>query len=170
MSKIGYIYKLCCKDPTITDCYVGSTKNERVRKNRHKTNCVYENGHVYNYYVYQFIREHGGFENWDMIRLEEYKYDDRVQLNARERYWIENLKVSLNKIIPTRTPTEYYELNKEIIHQRIKKYRQKNKEIVADRKKIKTTCECGSIIRKEDIARHERSKKHNNFISPHIPV
>eukprot|EP01080_Neovahlkampfia_damariscottae_P013297 gene13297-12127_t len=35
----GYIYKLCCKDPNVTEFYVGSTKNIRRRKCQHKYSC-----------------------------------------------------------------------------------------------------------------------------------
>lgn len=41
-----------------------------------------------------------------------------------------------------------------------KEYDEKNKEIISNKKKEKYTCECGSIISKWHIARHEKSKKH----------
>ena len=37
------VYKLCCDDPEITDIYVGSTCNFKVRKWKHKSNCTNEN-------------------------------------------------------------------------------------------------------------------------------
>lgn len=186
MSKTGYIYKLCCNDPEITDCYVGSTKNEKVRKNRHKVNSVYEKGNVYNFYVYQFIRENGGFENWNMVRLEEFKFDERAQLNARERYWLETLRATLNKQIPTRTKKEYYddtrekeitqkkiyyENNKERFIQESRENYQKNKQRIAEKAKIKTTCACGSTYNKETKARHLKTKKHKDYITsiPSLP-
>ena len=33
------IYKICCKDPNITDIYIGHTSNFIQRKHNHKTNC-----------------------------------------------------------------------------------------------------------------------------------
>ena len=42
MSKYS-IYKLCCKNPEITNIYVGSTKNFTRRKHQHKNNCINEN-------------------------------------------------------------------------------------------------------------------------------
>ena len=83
MAQTGYIYKLCCRDPTIKDVYVGSTKNLRVRKNQHKTNCNNENLKFYNYNVYRFIRDNGSFDNWDLIQLEEVEYNTRAELSAR---------------------------------------------------------------------------------------
>jgi hypothetical protein len=52
-----------------------------------------------------------------------------------------------------------YENNKEKIKECQKEYREKNKE----REKEKITCECGSIIRKVELPRHKKSKKHLNF-------
>jgi hypothetical protein len=136
MSKTGYIYKLCCNDPEITDCYVGSTKNEKVRKCGHKKCCINPNQPMYNLNVYQFIRANGGWADWNMIRLEEFKFDERAELNARERYWLETLGATLNKVIPTRTNKEYYELNKEVIAERKKVWRVKNKEVISEKNKI----------------------------------
>ena len=115
MSKTGYIYKLCCNDPEITDCYVGSTKNEKVRKNGHKTNCNNPNQPNHNLNVYKFIRDNGDWCNWRMIRLEEFKYNERQELHTRERYWLETLRATLNKQIPTGTQKEYNEKHKEYL-------------------------------------------------------
>jgi predicted GIY-YIG superfamily endonuclease len=43
------VYKLECKDPDITDIYVGSTCNFNRRKQQHKKNCMNENDRDYNY-------------------------------------------------------------------------------------------------------------------------
>ena len=60
---------------------------------------------------------------------------------------------------------EYYESNKEAIAQRNKRYQQVNKDKLRQREKIKITCECGSVVRKNDIARHRRTQKHQRFIN-----
>jgi len=126
------IYKLCCKDLSIQDIYVGSTTNFRIRKCAHKNNCNNESGKKYNIPVYQFIRDNGGWENWDMIQIEAYQATDKRNLETRERYYIELLKPSLNKYIPTRTKAEYqkqhYQQNKEAL----RKYRQEHKEAIKE--------------------------------------
>ena len=122
MSNTGIIYKLVCKDINIKECYVGSTINFTRRKCHHKCSCNNEINKSYNLFVYQFIRDNGGFDNWDMIQIEEYKFDTRNGLNARERHWIEQLQATLNKYIPTRGKQEYGK------HQYIKKQR-KNQRI-----------------------------------------
>jgi DNA repair exonuclease SbcCD ATPase subunit len=129
------IYKLCCNDPSITDEYVGSTTDKTRRKQEHKCGCNNPNFKKYNYYVYQFIREHGGFDNWSMVVIEEHHCDNKNQLEIRERYYIETLQSTLNKNIPTRTLKEYVEQNKEKISEYQKQYYEQNKEEISEYKK-----------------------------------
>lgn len=113
MSKSGTVYKLCCVDTDIEECYVGSTKNFNRRRTSHKSVCNNEKNNYYNLYVYQFIRDNGGFNNWSMIQLEVVNYETKRDLEAHERRWIEQLKPKLNKYIPVRTRQEYKEYQKE---------------------------------------------------------
>jgi predicted GIY-YIG superfamily endonuclease len=129
------IYKLCCNDTEITYIYIGSTTNFSRRKSAHKSSCCKENGKSYNYRVYQFIRSNGGWDNWDMVQIEAYEAKDKHDLHSRERYWIEMLKPSLNKQIPTRTQKEYREDNKDKITVKGKEYRENNKESITAYKK-----------------------------------
>ena len=122
------IYKLCCKNPLITDIYIGSTTNFKNRKNKHKTNCYNnsEKNKSYNYYIYKFIRDNGGWYNWDMIMIEEYSCENKTQLHTRERYYIELFKSSLNSEIPTRTKQEYTLENIDKVKEYQKQYRLEN--------------------------------------------
>ena len=126
------IYKLCSKNPEITEIYIGSTTNKRNRKNCHRTDCNNSNAKGYNRYVYQFIRDNGGFENWDLVMIEDFQCNSKNELECRERYWIETLKPELNKQIPTRTKKEsfkiYYEEHKEELNKKHKKWCEENKE------------------------------------------
>ena len=122
------IYKLCCKDTNITDIYIGSTTSFRHRKSQHKSDCNNEKKSNYNLDVYQFIRENGGWKNWEMILIEYYKCNTKLELEKREREVIENLKPSLNKQIPTRTRKEYYQDNKQKFLEKNKEWNEDNKE------------------------------------------
>ena len=82
------VYKICCRDPLITDIYIGSTCCFKKRKSAHKKACNNENCKQYNLNVYQFIRSNGGFENWSIIEVERYKATDKKDLEKRERYWL----------------------------------------------------------------------------------
>jgi hypothetical protein len=124
------IYKLYCKNNEIKDCYIGSTGNIKTRIKEHKYSCNNENLKKYNQYKYVYIRENGGFDNWDFKILCKCPKDDRYKM---ERWYIENCKESnLNKSIPTRTHKEYYNKNKDKIKEKYKEYKkeyyQKNKE------------------------------------------
>jgi hypothetical protein len=118
------IYKIVCKDLLVTQCYVGHTTDFTKRKHQHKTRCNNSNDNGYNIYVYSFIRENGGWYNWDMIEIEKYPCLDLNEAHKQERYWIETLNAELNKIIPTRTFEEWKNDNKEYY----KIYHNKHKE------------------------------------------
>ena len=65
-----HFYKIVCKDTNIKDCYVGHTTDFTRRKSQHKHLCYAENDKGYNIYVYEFIRENGGWDNWNMVEIE----------------------------------------------------------------------------------------------------
>jgi hypothetical protein len=132
----GIIYKLChCNDLENENIYIGSTTNFRRRKWDHKNNCNNENSKDFNYPVYQFIRENGGWDEWKMIPIEKYPCNDKKELEVRENYHIQLLKSKLNKNIPTRTKKEHYEANKEIILEKQKENYEANKEIILKKAK-----------------------------------
>jgi len=177
------IYKLVCKDINITECYVGHTTDFKSRKKSHKSNCNNTNVIMYNFNVYQFIRKHGNWENWDMIEIEKYSCNDSNEAAKQERLRMEELKATLNSHIPSRTNQEYYQDTIEKHSQNAKDYYIKNKENyhkyyktnkvkIQERKKEKITCSCGSVIQKGNIKEHEKTNKHirivnqsNNIIS-----
>jgi len=141
------IYKIVCKDPSITDCYVGSTTNLIKRRASHKFDCNNEKDKRYNFYVYQFIREHGGFDNFQIIEIEKFNdCEDKESLLRRERYYLEKLGAKLNKVRPIITieehketikqnSKEHYEQNRERIKEKRKEYREQNRERINEKAK-----------------------------------
>jgi len=130
------IYKICSKDINIKQIYIGSTANElRKRKNKHKTDCNNINSKKYNTYVYKFIRQNGGFENFDIIEVERYNCNDKQELHKRERHWLEQLGATLNTRVPNRSPKEHYEDNKDIIAEHKKQHYKDNKEQILEKNK-----------------------------------
>lgn len=59
----------------------------------------------------------------------------------------------------------YYNKNKNDILEYHKNYHQQNKDKISENRKINVECECGSIIRKYELNRHLKSKKHQNYIN-----
>jgi hypothetical protein len=159
----GKIYKLVCRDVEIREYYVGSTTNFVKRKCRHKSNCNYEKSPSYYIYVYQFIREHGGWDNWDMVQIESFECDNLRELHTRERHWVETLHATLNKISPHKTKEEKVIEKKayDII------YYQNNVEAKKIRNGKKKNCLCGSMYTQQNSARHAKSTKHKLYEALH---
>ena len=87
------VYIIRCKDKSITDCYIGSTTDFESRKEKHKRSCCNENDKAYNYKVYKYIRDNGGWENWETEKICDVEMD---KLREMEQYHIDFLKPSLN--------------------------------------------------------------------------
>lgn len=188
------IYKLCCKNPEITDIYVGHTTDFTKRKCKHKHCCNNENSPNHNFNVYKFIRDNGNWDNWDMVMIEQYPCQNKLEAERKEREYIETLNANLNKVIPTRTRKEwinehkdeiteykkiYYENNKEEIseknkiyreenveqiRERKKKYREENKQKIKEKYSQKIECECGLTYTSIHRLRHRRSNKHLELV------
>jgi len=91
------IYKICCKDETITDVYVGHTTNFIQRKYAHKLACNNLNNNIK---IYNTIRCNGGWENWDMVEIAKYSCKDATEARIKEQEHYDQLKASLNSCPP----------------------------------------------------------------------
>jgi hypothetical protein len=133
------IYKLVHKeDYDNVNIYIGSTTDLIKRKNQHKTSCNNEKDKGYNHKKYQYIRENGGWDEWNIIEIEKYPCNDGNEARAREEYWRCNFNSQLNSNRAYRTEQqrkeytkEYYEKNKEKITEYHKQYGDKNKDYIS---------------------------------------
>ena len=155
----GSIYKLCCRDTSITDIYIGSTCNFTKRKWSHKSSCNKETGKKYNINVYKFIRDHGGWDNWDMIELIKYSCNTKRELELKEREYLELLGGTLNKQIPTRGLNEKMRTYRKVHNEKMKKY--ENSRYRANTE----NCSCGGHFSKKHKLRHLKSLKHQKFLN-----
>ena len=180
----SFIYRLQCLDKDVGEIYIGSSCNFNSRKGVHKYDCNKVDGKRYNHPVYQFIRENGGWDNWEMIKICDFPCSTKKELIVEEGRYIRELGLDncLNSVIPGRTIKEweqdkkveraetwkkYRQANKEILAEKSKKYREKNKEQIDKyeaSRSVKITCVCGSVIQKRAKARHELSQKHQKFL------
>jgi len=167
----GVIYKLCCKDVNIKEIYVGSSINMRERKKGHSK---YSNNS--NTKLYRYIRENGGWNNWNMIWIKNYPCNSKRELEAEEDKIMRELNATLNtnnaicNIEEKKEKTKiknkkYREKNKEKIKEKEKEYRETNKEKIKEKQKIKIMCECGCMINKSNISTHKKTKKHLKLLS-----
>lgn len=118
------IYKLYCKNPEITDFYIGSSVSINSRFYQHKSDCNNANRQNHNKSLYVFIRENGGIENWTCELLAQC---ERHLQRQTEQEWIDKLCPTLN--------TRRASTNKEQAKKVRKNYEAENAEIIAQKKK-----------------------------------
>jgi len=143
------VYCLVCKDTSVQEVYVGSTDNLNKRIICHKTECNNKNSPKYNFKVYQFIREHGGFDNFKFIWLELFKTDDIIFLKQLEQIWMDTFPQEL--LLNGRRSYRTEEENKEYS----KKHYKKNKDIILEKLNQKVLCpKCFKSMNKSSINPH----------------
>jgi hypothetical protein len=99
------IYKIYCKDTSITDIYVGHTTNFEKRKLSHQNACKMLSNDSK---IYNAIRSNGGWENWDMVEIAKYFCKNITEAKIKEQYHYEELNCSLNSIKPYLDKTNYF--------------------------------------------------------------
>jgi predicted GIY-YIG superfamily endonuclease len=109
--KKAIIYKICNTDETLV--YIGSTTDYRKRKSKHKSTCNNENCKEYIFYVYQMIRENGGWEAFEMKPVKEFPCENKIQLIVEEERIRKELNANLNSYKSFRTQEERKEYHKE---------------------------------------------------------
>ena len=128
-------YKIVSSDLNIQDLYVGHTTDFKRRKSEHKRVCNAENHKKHSCYVYSFIRDNGGWSNFDMILIEQRCCSNRLEAERVERTLIESLSASLNQVCPSRSDYEYKKENQENIKLKDKAYRELHKESISQKRK-----------------------------------
>ena len=150
------IYKIECNDINVKECYIGSTKDFVVRRYKHKYSCNTSHRKEYNYKVYQFIRNNGGWENWTMKSIINYPCNSKNELFIKEQEILKSYDDTLNMVSACRSKKQYYIDNAEKIKKKTKQYKIDNAE--------KIQCECGKWSTRDHLARHRKSNFHINFL------
>jgi hypothetical protein len=151
------IYKIECNDLNITDCYVGHTTEFRKRKSQHKSDCNNIKRKQYNYNVYKFIRDNGGWENWTMVMIQHYPCNNALEAGRRERHWFKRLNATLNTQVPSRSKKESN-----------KNYNENHKEKIHINKNQKHICCCGGKYTSSHKAKHIHTIKHQQYTNNKI--
>jgi hypothetical protein len=99
------IYKIYCNDKTINDVYVGHTTNFTKRKHQHKLCCSNLNN---KFKIYNTIREHGGWDNWNMLEIAKYNCKDKTEARIKEQQHYAELNSSLNSCPPYVDKNKYF--------------------------------------------------------------
>jgi alpha-galactosidase/6-phospho-beta-glucosidase family protein len=128
----GFIYILKKKDDDDNEnIYVGSSIDYNRRRGEHKNRCHNPNSNRYNCKAYQYIRENGGFSEWDMIIVEDYPCNNDKELKMREDEVMREVESKLNEKKVFNTDEEIKESN----IKRGSKYRENHKEKMLERYK-----------------------------------
>jgi hypothetical protein len=146
------IYRFVCNDLTIKDNYIGSTTNWIKRKQHHKERCNNLNNNKSHLYIYQIMRNNGGFSNWNMVLIEDYPCENRRQAEQREQYWKEFYQDNMGQNRAFRTEEQkiqqkrelvrdHHQVNKDILNEQARAYYQANKERILEQKRLKKLSE-----------------------------
>jgi hypothetical protein len=104
-------------------------------------------------------------ENKDKIteRTKQYYLENEDKLTERtKQYYLEN------KDKLTEYNKQWRLEHKDKITERTKQYYLENKDKIVEQNKQKITCECGCVIRRDGVAEHKRSKKHQDLLNKHL--
>lgn len=175
----GKIYKIISDQ--IDDIYIGSTtQNLSARIGQHRRN--------YKEYLLQKRNNCTSFQlikynDCKIILLELFPCNCKEELEARERFYIENNNC-VNRYIPGRTRQEYrkkyLELNREMIlikkqeyrelhrdelSKKQREYRLINKDIIKEKSSTPFECKCGGRCQIGKKSIHFKTKMHQNWLN-----
>jgi len=178
--KNSVIYRIYCKNQDIKDCYIGSSKCIYFRMNCHKSVCYNKTISYYNLKIYKFIRNNGGWDNFDYEILEYYPCNNFEELRQKEQEYIEKLNPSLNDAPSYRTEEfkkERIKMNKKIWNQSEngkESSRKKTKKLMNNPEKYKKKLEnksewgkkpkyceiCSRTVTNDGWSHHKKTKLH----------
>lgn len=154
----GKIYKISIKD--CDKVYIGSTcRSLPSRFTSHLFAYKYwkENGTGSKFSLFELFDEFG-ISNAQIDLIEQYPCLTKNELVLRESEYIKKCENKINKNIPGRTMIQYYQDNKDKLHE----YRIKNEKKTREYHNTKFICECGKELTMGNRARHMRSNYHIN--------
>jgi len=85
----GYIYEIKSMDTSITGTYIGSCWDMGKRLRTHANVCYNKKQKDYNYPVYKYIRENGGFHTFNMRVIDSGECEDETELHCAEQFYID---------------------------------------------------------------------------------
>jgi hypothetical protein len=172
------------------NCYIGSCEDMKNRRYGHTYNFTNENSGNYYNKLYCFMRENGGWDNFDMVEICKCDID---MLREMEQYHKDFIKPSLNtynayvseedkRINKSNNRRVYYKQNKERINKQNKEdyynnrekrleqkqeYNKQNKDKIKEWGSCVVQCECGKTYTKNNKARHFKTNYHLKHLPRH---
>ena len=87
--RTGFVYEIKSKDKSVTGTYIGSTWDMKYRQQKHKTRYNNKNSKDYNFPLYIYIRENGGWDNFEMTIIDSGECEDVRELHCAEQFYID---------------------------------------------------------------------------------
>ena len=115
--------------------YIGHTKNFVQRKRSHKSRCLDVDNKCHHFKIYQTIRENGGWDNCEMVPIEEYECETQLQARIREEQLLKEYNANMNSRNAYTDKQEYINAHKEESKERCKRWYENNKERHAEYRK-----------------------------------
>jgi hypothetical protein len=139
----GIIYCIKEKDKGYdSPIYIGSTKDFKERTRLHKRECNNPNRKGYNIKVYQYIRDNGGWDNFEMLVVDILNYTEKKELKKEEQLWMNYYNSKLNSVNAVETVKAVKSVN---TYKKINNHR---------------LCECGSVVKSNELDRHRLKSNH----------
>ena len=159
------IYKIV--DNTSDMIYVGSTCKTLQQRLKEHESCYKRFKVGKQHFITSFkILENNDYK---IELVEHYSCNNKQELNLKEGKIIKqfrNDKLNIvNKYVTGRTDAEYYQDNNDKIKELHSQYRQNNRNLINENAKQKHICLCGGKFSQCHKARHEKTKKHQNYIN-----
>eukprot|EP01038_Epipyxis_sp_PR26KG_P010879 gene10879-14601_t len=157
-SKTIIYYQISHIDPNVIPSYIGSTTDFHKGMIEHKSQCNNKNSMQYNFPVYQYIRSHGGWDNWKTLKLEDYSYNTKIEKYNRKAYWIKTLNATL-----TRQKTGNFVKFEDLKAYHLN-YKEKNRVRINERDKTKFQCACGGKYTYNGKSKHIKTELHQEWL------
>ncbi len=140
------MYIICPRNKELDFCYVGHTSNYISRKNQHKVQAKNPNLSKSHQKLYDTIRNNGGWDEWEMVEIEQFKGKTKMEARIREQELIEKHNANLNtlnayiseeqrKELKKQITDKFRKENKDKIKEQTKKYKEEHKEKIAEQMK-----------------------------------
>jgi len=177
------IYKISCKDPTVSGIYVGHTTDFTKRSYSHMNSSLDTNNNIL---LYRTIRLYGGWDNWEMKIVGAFDCKNRTEAREKEQEFYLSLHANLNSVepMPTRKSTSYtnnYIDKKEVDEYAAKELAKDATEMTVDygKKDIIETAMVGykylckacdyGCDNKTNFVKHKDTTKHINKVNKIVP-
>ena len=160
-------YKISCKNPEISDVYIGHTTNFVQRKYAHKQACLHK-GSNHNCKLYKVMRDNDGWNNWNMEIIAFHACDDHYSARIQEQKYFEEFNATLNSVEPfpkiKPKPLPKPKIKQEKI---IRRCVNTHNSLKICKKFYCEKCDY-TCNKQSEFTKHTNSKKHNTIITTEI--